>query len=176
MAEPTPQQTEPPKLRPTPEGGIDQNSLADLVEWFLNYDERTARMRHPHVQQLFEWKQADDTANGLNVYPFPDAEARFAIGVFQALEHNNSESLLQMWITDVLEALKNAKDTKTEIDHAYKMEEIAEESAIQKAERLTSRAEQKIYLTCCWLEALCTAEARVLGWVYQEIYGKPYAG
>lgn len=175
MSEPI-QQTEPPKLRPAPNGGIDNNSLADLVEWFLNYDERTARMRLPDVEALFQWKQADDEANGIGTYPFENAEARFAIGIFQALEANNSEPLLQMWIADVLEALRESRETRTEIDHAYKMEEIAEASALQKAERLTSRAEKRLYLTSCWLEALCTAEARVLGWIYQEIYGKPFSG
>jgi len=175
MAEPV-QQTEPPKLRATPEGAVDPNSLADLVEWFLNFDERTARIRLPYVNELFLWKQADDEATGIGTYPFENAEARFAIGVFQALEANNSEPLLQMWISDVLEALRQSRETKTEIDHAYKMEEIAGASALIKAERLTSQMEKRIYLTSCWLEALCTAEARVLGWIYQEIYGKPYAG
>lgn len=175
MTDPTPQ-TEPPNLRATPEGAIEPNSLADLVEWFLNYDERTARMRLPYTDELFQWKQADDEANGIGTYPFENAEARFAIGVFQALEANNSEPLLQMWISDVLEALRESRETRTEIDHAYKMEEIAEGSALEKAERLTSRAEKRLYLTSCWLETLCTAEARVLGWIYQEVYGKPYAG
>jgi hypothetical protein len=175
MAEPV-QQTEPPKLRATSEGAIDPNSMADLVEWFLNYDERTARMRLSYVNELFLWKQADDEANGIGIYPFENAEARFAIGIFQALETNNSEPLLQMWITDVLEALRQSRETKTEIDHAYKMEEVAGASALEKAGRLTSQMEKRIYLTSCWLEALCTAETRVLGWIYQEIYGKPYAG
>jgi hypothetical protein len=175
MPEPV-QQTDPPKLRATPEGAIEPNSLADLVEWFLMFDERTARMRLPYVEELFQWKQSDDEANGIGTYPFENAEARFAIGVFQALESNNSEPLLQMWIHDVLEALRQSRETKTEIDHSYKMEEIAEASALVKAQRLTSNAEKRIYLTCAWLEALCTAEARVLGWVYQEIYGKPFAG
>lgn len=175
MAEPV-QQTDPPKLRATPDGTIEPNSLADLVEWFLNFDERTARMRLPYVEELFQWKQADDEANGIGTYPFENAEARFAIGVFQALAENNSEPLLQMWIHDVLEALKESRETKTEIDHSYKMDEIAEASALIKAERLTSNAEKRLYLTSSWLEALCTAEARVLGWVYQEIYGKPFAG
>jgi hypothetical protein len=31
-----------------------------------------------------------------------------------------------------------------------------------------------MYLSSCWFDALFTAEARVLGWVYQELYGKPF--
>ena len=34
--------------------------------------------------------------------------------------------------------------------------------------------ERDIYLTCCWLETLCTAEVRVLGWAYRELYGRPF--
>jgi hypothetical protein len=175
MSEPIQQETLPPKLRPAPGGGnIDNRSLADLVEWFLNFDERTARMRHPNTEELFHWKQTDDSNNGVGIYPFENAEARFAIGVFQALQENNSEPLLNLWLTDLLNALQDAKQTKTEITEAYKLDADPELFALEKAEKLTNKAEKRVYLTSCWLETLCTAEARVLGWVYQEIYGRPF--
>lgn len=164
-------ENQPPQLRRSADGGVDSASLADLVEWFLAYDERTARMRHPHTEELFQWKQQDDEANDIAIYPFENAEARFAIGVFQALAENNSEPLLKLWITDVLNALHESRETKTELTEAYKLDENPEASALEKAEKLTTNAEKRLYLTSCWLEALCTAEARVLGWVYQEIYG-----
>ena len=50
----------------------------------------------------------------------------------------------------------------------------AELPSLQKAEKLTTNTEKRLYLTSCWLETLCTAEARFLGWVYQELYGKPF--
>ena len=170
------QQTEnrPPKLRRDAGGGIDNTSLADLVEWFLNYDERTARMRHPYTEELFQWKQHDDIENGVGVYPFENAEARFAVGVFQALEENDSEPLLSLWLTDVLNALHDARETKAEISEANRLDDDPEKLALEKAEELTTNAERRLYLTSCWLEQLCTAEARVLGWIYQEIYGKPF--
>jgi hypothetical protein len=174
MSNQTEQEALPPKLRPGAAGGIDNNSLADLVEWFLKYDERTARMRHANTEELFQWKQADDSANGIGTYPFENAEARFAIGVFQALQENNTEPLLNLWLTDVLNALQDAKQTKTEITEAYKLDARPELFSVEKAKKLTNNAERRVYLTSCWLEALCTAEARVLGWVYQEIYGRPY--
>src|SRR5215213_6702533 len=164
----------PPKLRPGADGGIDDASLADLIEWFLNYDERTARMRHAYTEELFHWKQHDDVENGFGIYPFENAEARFAIGVFQALKENSSEPLLGLWLSDVLAALHEARETKTEISEANKLDESPDQLALEKAEKLTSNAERRLYLTSCWLEQLCTAEARVLGWVYQEIYGRPY--
>jgi hypothetical protein len=174
MEQAVPQQTEPPKLKFS-KGTVEPNSLADLVEWFLNHDERVARMRHVMVEELFQWKQKDDAANGVPAYPFENAEARFAIGVFQAIEQNNSEPLLKLWITDVLNALHESKESKQEITDVNKLDARPELSPIEKAAILTTNAERRFYLTSCWLEALCTAEARVLGWVYQEIYGRPFA-
>src|SRR4051812_29278448 len=95
----------PPKLRASADGKLDQHSVADLIEWFLNFDERVARMRHEQVNELFMWKQSDDEQNGVATYPFENAEARFAIGVIQALEQNDKEPLLGLWISEVLNTL-----------------------------------------------------------------------
>src|SRR6186713_2363758 len=150
----------PPKLRPGNDGGIDPSSIADLVEWFLNFDERTARMRHANTEELFQWKQKDDEGNGIGTYPFENAEARFAIGSFQALQENSSEPLLKLWISDLLNALHESRETKTELTEAYNLDQDTEASSLAKAEKLTTNAEKRLYLTSCWLEALCTAEAR----------------
>ncbi len=174
MAEAQQEEIQPPKLAYKGEGEIEPNSLADLVEWFLMYDERTARIRHLNTEELFQWKQADDAANGIGTYPFENAEARFAIGVFQALAENRSEPLLGLWLNDVTAALHESQTTKTEITEANNLDEKPEEFAVKKSEKLTTNMEKRLYLTSCWLEALCTAEARVLGWVYQEIYGRAF--
>jgi hypothetical protein len=175
MADKTNAAPEPPKLRLTQTGDPDIGSMADLLEFFLNFDERTARMRHPSVNELFVWKQADDEANGTKIYPFENAEARFAVGVFQAVAENNSEPLLKLWLTDVLGALQDARETRIGLTDAYKLDDDLEASHLEKAEKLTTTAEKRVYLTCCWLEALCTAEARFLGYVYQQIYGRPFS-
>ncbi len=174
MAEPQAQQTEPPKLRVGENGLPDVGSVADVLEWFLNFDEKTARIRHPNSDELFRWKQADDEANGIGTYPFENAEARFAIGTIQAVAENNEEPLLKLWITDILEALGRARETKTELDHSFNLNDDIEASSLAKAEKLTTNTEKRLYLSSCWLETLCTAEARVLGWIYQDLYGKPY--
>ena len=166
---------EPPKIRLTQTGEPDVGSMADLLEFFLNFDERTARMRHAAINEVFMWKQADDEASGVKIFPFENAEARFAIGVFQAVAENNSEPLLKLWLTDVLAALHDARETKASLSEAYRLDDDFDASPLQKAEKLTTAAEKRIYLTCSWLEALCTAEARFLGYVYQEIYGRPFA-
>ena len=168
----TQQENFPPKLRKTATGDIDINSLADLLEWFLNNDQRVGLVRLPQVEELFQWKQKDDEANGIEVYPFENAEARFAIGAFQALGENNTEDKLQIWISDVLQALGEAKQTNDDIAKSYKLAQ--NQSHIAQAETIPNNIEKRIYLTSCWIESLCTAEVRFLGWVYQEIYGKPF--
>jgi hypothetical protein len=132
-------------------------------------------MRHVNTEELFQWKQADDAANGIGTYPFENAEARFAIGAFQALKENSSEPLLKLWISDLLNALHESRETKAELTATYNLDDDIEASSLTKSRKLTTNAEKRLYLTSCWLEALCTAEARFLGWVYQEIYGRPFA-
>jgi hypothetical protein len=168
------QTNRPPKLRRKENGDIETASLADLLEWFLMYDERTARIRHANTNELFEWKQSDDETQGVATYPFENAEDRFAVGVFQALAENNSEPLLKLWLSDLLNALQESRTTKAELAESYKLDVDLEAFAVQKAEKLTTNSERRLYLSSCWLEALCTAEARVLGWVYQEMYGRPF--
>ena len=175
MAEAKTQELEPPKLKII-NGEAEVSSLADLLEWFLNVDERTGRIRHAYSEELFQWKQADDESNGKNVFPFENAEARFAIGSIQALKENNTEPLLTVWITEVLEALGAAREMKTEMANAYRLDDADPEAfALKKAEKLTTNIEKRLYLTNCWFEVLYTAEARFLGYVYQELYGRPFA-
>lgn len=168
------QESRPPALGKNPNGDINVNSLADLLEWFLNYDQRVGLVRHPHVQELFEWKQADDAAQGIQVYPFQNAEERFAIGVFQAIAENSSQEQLQQWITDLLQALGESKETNENIAAQYKMAIKDGESMVMESQKIPERIEQRIFLTSSWIEALCTAEVRFLGWVYQELYGIPF--
>jgi len=162
----------PPALRKAGNGDIDVNSLADLLEWFLNFDQKVALVRHPHVEELFQWKQQDEKVNGVEIYPFENAESRFAIGVFQAIAENDSQGALQNWITNVLEALGEAKQTNENIAKSYGFDST--KSHVEQANAISSNLEKRLYLSSCWLEALCTAEARVLGWVYQELFGKPF--
>ena len=168
----TEHQNQPPRLEKTASGDINTNSLADLLEWFLNYDQRVAVVRNPHVEELFQWKQQDDAANGVEIYPFENAEARFAIGVFQAIAENDSETKLRAWITEVLQALGESKQMNEDIAASYKLK--SDESHVAQAEQIPTNSERRLYLSSGWFEALCTAEVRFLGWVYQELYGKPF--
>jgi len=163
---------EPPRLEKTANGEINTTSLADTLEWFLNYDNRVAIVRHPHVEELFQWKQADDEAHGVEIYPFENAESRFAIGAFQAIAEYNSEPALRKWVTDVLQALGESKQMNEDIAASYQFK--PNESHIAQSAQISSENERRLYLSSSWLEALCTAEVRFLGWIYQQLYGKPF--
>jgi hypothetical protein len=174
MTDTASQSSRPPKLSAAADGRPTASSLADLVEWFLNFDERAARMRHPMVEELFRWKQADDREAGIETYPFESAEGRFAIGVVQAIETNDSEPLLKLWISDVLSALSAARETKAEITATYQLDSDPMLSPLERSAKLTTNSDRRAYLTACWFDALFTAEVRVLGWIYQEMFGKPF--
>ncbi|QQS39863.1 MAG: hypothetical protein IPM63_10805 [Acidobacteriota bacterium] len=171
MAE-TKAQTEPPGLETDGAGKVDPVSLADLLEWFLNYDQKVAIVRHPHVEELFRWKSRHDDERGVQTYPFDNAESRFAVGVSQAVAANDTEEKLARWITDVLQALGEAKHLNEDLAKDYNLAQ--DRSHVEEAEKLPSKNEREMYLTSCWIESLCTAEVRFLGWVYQELYGKPF--
>ena len=172
MSQATGQGGQPPKLVKTSGGEIENNSLADLLEFFLNYDQKVAIVRHPNVEELFQWKQQDDKENGVEPYPFENAEARFAIGVFQAVAENDSEEKLGQWITDILQALGDAKQNNEDIAKVNNLRNDI--SHVEQAKLLSTEIERRLYLTSCWIESLCTAETRFLGWIYQELYGKPF--
>ena len=166
------QDNSPPKIVQNADGSVENNSLADLLEFFLNYDQKVAIVRHPNVEELFQWKQQDDKANGVEPYPFENAEARFAIGVFQAVAENSNEEKLGQWITDILQALGDAKQNNEDIAKNNNLRNDV--SHVEQAKLLETEIERRLYLTSCWVESLCTAETRFLGWVYQELYGKPF--
>ena len=172
MSKTTKQENYPPKLIKNDNGRVENNSLADLLDFFLNYDQKVAIVRHPHVEELFQWKQQDDMEKGIEPYPFENAEARFAIGVFQAVAENNSEEELGQWITDILQALGDAKQNNEDIAKKHNLKNDI--SHVEQAKLLPTDLEKKLYLTSCWIESLCTAETRFLGWVYQDLYGKPF--
>ena len=75
---------------------------------------------------------------------------------------------------DALEALQQATKINEEITNSFGLATKEGASAVLEAEKLPSQQARTIFLNACWLEALCTAEARVLGWFYQELYGRAF--
>ena len=165
---------QPPALARDELGRIEPSSLADLIEWFLARDPRVNMIRHPNVEAVFQWKQAESRRAGEEVYEFASAEERLAIGIMQAIVENEGERALHGWIGQLLNALDDATKTNEEVAHAYHLDTGAEAGTVEEAAKIPSERGRAVYLTCCWLEALCTAEVRVLGWVYQQLYGRPF--
>lgn len=165
----------PPRLARDAGGRIAPPSLAAVIQWFLSYDPRVAVVNYPAVEALFQWKQQEALRARPDAYVFGRAEDRLAIGIMQALAEHASEEALRAWLKDLLVALDEASKTNEEIAAAYQLQPGAEVSVMEEAEKIPTLREREIYLTCCWLETLCTAEARVLGWIYQELYGQPFA-
>lgn len=149
-------------------------SLADVIQWFMTYDQRASIIRHPKVEELFHWKQAQIRTAEEEVFSFDHAEDRLAIGIMQALAEHPDEGSLHEWISQLLNALDDAVKTNEAITTSYKLGTDEVESTVKESEKIPGANERKVYLTCCWLEALCTAELRILGWVYQELYGRPF--
>ncbi len=162
----------PPPLLSDQRGRVDNQSLADVIQWFLDYDERTAVIKHPRVEELFQWKQTEDRRANENLYTFNRAEDRLAIGIVQAVTEHSTERELHDWISQLLQTLDEATKANEEISAAFKLESGNAASPIAEAAKIPTASGRTVYLTYCWLEALCTAEARVLGWLYQELYGR----
>ena len=164
----------PPPLARDAEGRVGPSSLAALIQWFFDYDERVAVVRYPAVESLFRRKQQAQGGGGPEALAFNSAEDRLAVGIMQALEANPTERALHGWISELLSALEDASKTNEAIAEAYGLRPGEDSSVLAEAEKIPSRGEREVYLTCCWLETLCTAEVRVLGWIYQELYGRPF--
>ena len=168
-------ENQPPQLQKDQNGEIIIESLAQIVEWFLTFDERVAALRFPQVDQIYQWRQQDANANGDEMQPFPRAEDRFAVGIFAALAENSDETSLRQFMADTLESLQDAKQLAAEIAEANKFALKENVSPLDEANLLETNDEKRLYLSARWLEILCTAELRVLGWVYQDLYGKPFS-
>ncbi|MCA1618665.1 MAG: hypothetical protein LC795_05005 [Acidobacteria bacterium] len=164
----------PPPLRRDAEGRVEPASLAGVIQWFLDYDERVAVVRFPAVEALFQWRQREEQGGGEESLGINRAEDRLAVGVMQALVLHDTEAGLHGWIKELLAALEDARQTNETIAEAYGLKPSEGASVVEEAGKITSRRERDIYLNCCWLETLCTAEARVLGWAYRGLYGRAF--
>ena len=155
-------------------GAIDYDSLPDVIQWFLDYDQRVAIIKHPKVEELFQWKQEQSRQAKEEVFNFNRAEDRLAIGIIQSIAHHPTEAELHAWIAQLLNALNRASKSTEEISGAYQLEMQGARSIVQEAHKIPAAITRTNFLIDCWLETLCTAEVRVLGWLYREFYGRPF--
>jgi len=165
----------PPTLKRDAGGRVDPDSVPDVIQWFLDFDQRVAIIKHPNVEQVFQWKQEQSRTAGENVFAFNRAEDRLAIGIIQAIAENSTERSLHSWISQLLNALDDASKANEATAEAYKLDLASGGSVIKEADKIPSQRGRSDFLINCWIETLCTAEARVLGWLYKEFYGQPFA-
>jgi len=164
-----------PPLQRDAAGRVDVDSVPDVIEWFLNNDQRVAVIKHPSVEEVFHWKQQYSQRQSEEVFVFNHAEDRLAIGIIQALADNSSERDLHAWISQLLMALDAAAKANESTAEAYQLELRSGGSIVKQSEKIPFQRGRSEFLLNCWIETLCTAEARVLGWLYKEFYGRPYA-
>jgi hypothetical protein len=164
-----------PPLGRDARGRIDVDSVPDVIQWFLDYDQRVAIIKHPRVEEVFQWKQEQSRQAGEEVFIFNRAEDRLAIGIIQALAENSTEHALHSWIGQLLNALDTASKANESVSEAYALDLSNAPSTVKEAEKIPSQRGRTEFLINCWVETLCSAEARVLGWLYQEFYGRPFA-
>ncbi len=155
-------------------GGIDYDSLPDVIQWFLDYDQRVAVIKHPKLEELFQWKQEQSRLAGEDVFNFNRAEDRLAIGILQSVAHNPSERELHAWISQLLNALDRASKATEDVAAAYDLDMSAASSVVGESQKIPAAKTRADFLFNCWLETLCTAEIRVLGWLYSEFYARPF--
>ena len=164
-----------PPLKRDAHGQIDPDSVPDVIQWFLDFDQRVAIIKHPNVEEVFQWKQEQDRKTGEEVFAFNRAEDRLAIGIIQALAEHSSERALHSWISQLLNALDSASKENEASAETYGLDLQGSGSIVKEAEKIPFARGRHEFLINCWLETLCTAEARVLGWLYKEFYGRPFA-
>ena len=163
-----------PPLQRDAYGQVDVDSVPDVIEWFLNYDQRVGIIRHPSVEEVFQWKQQQAKSQGEEIFQFSRAEDRLAIGIIQALGENTTERQLHSWISQLLNALDCAAKANEATAEAYNLDLKTSTSIVTEAEQIPFERGRNEFLINCWIETLCTAEARVLGWLYKEFYGHPF--
>ncbi len=164
----------PPALGRDTGGRIDLDSVPDVIQWFLDFDQRVAIVKHRNVEEVFQWKQQHSQAAGEQVFAFNRAEDRLAIGIIQALAEHATERELHTWISQLLNALDSATKATEAATTAYQLDLQSRGSVVNEAKKIPSARGREEFLINCWIETLCTAEARVLGWLYKELYGRPY--
>ncbi len=155
-------------------GAVDYDSLPDIIQWFLDYDQRVAVIKHAKVEELFQWKQEESRLAGENVFSFNRAEDRLAIGVLQSIAHNPTERELHAWMAQLLNALDTATKATEDVSAAFKLDIAAAGSVVGESQKIPAATTRTDFLVNCWVETLCTAELRILGWLYREFYARPF--
>src|ERR1043165_7353895 len=137
-------------------GRVDYDSIPDVIQWFLDYDERVAVIKHVKIEELFQWKQEQSRAAGEDVFNFNRAEDRLAIGIIQSVAHHPAERELHGWIAQLLNALQQAQQRTEDTYSAYQLDIKEAVSVVAESEKIPAARTRNAFLIDCWLESLCT--------------------
>src|SRR5258707_8324632 len=148
--------TEPVLLRDQ-NGAPDYDSLPDVIQWFLDYDQRVAVVKHAKVEELFQWKQEQSRLAGEDVFYFNLAQDLLAIGIIQSVAPNPTERELHAWIAQLLNALDRAAKATEDVSAAYGLDTGTANSVVLEALKIPVAKTRADFLFNCWLETLCTA-------------------
>jgi len=175
MSNSAPQNDQPPKLRLTAEGSADIGSLADVLEWFLNFDET----HRPHEATRPSKRFSNGNSRTTRSTASRSTRSRtprpaLPSARFQALAENDTEPKLNRLDHRYPQRPRRRPDVAHRDLGILRPRRRPELYAVAKADKLTTAIEKRIYLTSSWIEALCTAEARYLGWSIRKLYGKPF--
>src|SRR6476661_5365057 len=110
-----------PPLQRLSTGEVDLDSVPDVIEWFLNYDQRVAVIRHSSVEEVFQFNRAED---------------RLAIGIIQALADNPGERELHSWISQLLNALETASKATERVADSYQLDLKSGDSIVEQANKI----------------------------------------
>src|ERR1051325_4346361 len=125
-----------PPLQRDAAGRVDVDSVRDVIDWFLNSDQRVAIVRHPAVEEVFQWKQQQSQAQGEEVFIFKRAADRLPSGIIQALPRNSTEGSLHEWIGQLLGALDTAAKANEATAEAYKLDLRSGGSLVAQAAKI----------------------------------------
>ena len=103
-------------------GRIDVDSVPDVIQWFLDYDQRVAIIKHPRVEEVFQWKQEQSRADGEEIFVFNRAEDGWQLESFRPLSENTTERELHWWIGRLLNALDTASKANESVSEAYSLD------------------------------------------------------
>src|ERR1044071_1291004 len=125
-----------PLMRRDARSLAEPGTLAAIIQWFLDYDERVAVVRFPAVEALFQWRQAEELKGREDSFGFNRAEGRLAVGVMQALVEHDDERALHGWIKELLAALEDARQTNESIAEADGLKPPEDSSVVHEAGKI----------------------------------------
>ena len=167
------QLSHPPLLR-DPSGHVDVDSVPDVIQWFLDYDSRVAIIKHPRLKRSFNGSRnkADRTTKKYSCLAGLRIVWQLGLSRLWARTPRNAAFTPGLGSCS-MRSTRPQRLTKPFLRPMAWTSQLT--SIVTEATKIPTQRGRNDFLVNCWVETLCTAEARVLGWLYKEFYGRPYS-